>query len=227
MEVEETGDVKEGGEGIPRALGDLEFLTQDADLGGTTLVYAHNRFNKLSRLEMMWTVRHRWPAAARFAFNCYKHWAQLLLRHPGEPPVTILSQEGVNQGYPLSVVLYGITLVPLAKELIVADPGILSHFYADDAAFEGLARQSAQLLKLLMKRSPDRGYFLEADKSLFISNTPGQEEATKRKFMVESLTLNLVSESIYLGTYLGPQKELKAWVTPQVEAWDHGVRVLG
>ena len=31
----------------------------------------------------------------------------------------------------------------------------------------------------------------------------------------------------YLGAYLGPQEEIEAWVRPQVEAWDHKVRVLG
>ena len=34
-------------------------LTQDADPGGTTLVDARNGFKKLSRLAMLWTVRHR------------------------------------------------------------------------------------------------------------------------------------------------------------------------
>ena len=85
---------------------------------------------------MLWTVRHRWPAGVRFTFNCYGHWAQLLLRQPGEPPVIILSREGVTQGDPLSMVLYGITLVPLAEELIFADLRLLSSFYG------------AQLLKL-------------------------------------------------------------------------------
>ena len=78
------------------------------------------------------------------------------------------------------MVLYGITLVPLAKELRAADPGLLSFFYADDAMFHGLTRQSAQLLQMLTERGPDRGYFPDPDKSLFISDTPGQEEAAKR-----------------------------------------------
>ena len=148
---------------------------------------------------MLWTVRHRWPDGARFAFNCYKHWAQLLLRQPGEPPVTILSREGVTQGDPLSMVLYRITLVPLAEELRAADLGILSPFYAVDAAFDGLAQRSAQLLKLLMKRGPDRGYFPEPDKSLFISDTPGQKAGVKRELAAEVLILNFVSGSRYLG----------------------------
>ena len=96
---------------------------------------------------MLWTVRHRWPAGERFAFNCYRHWAQLLLCQPGEPPVTILSRVGVTQGDPFSMLLYGNTLAPLAEELRAADPGILPPFYADDAAFDGLAGRITQLLK--------------------------------------------------------------------------------
>ena len=62
---------------------------------------------------------------------------QLLIHHSGEPQVTIMIQEGVTQGYPLLIILYGITLIPLAKELGTADPGLLSLFYADDAVFDG------------------------------------------------------------------------------------------
>ena len=47
-----------------------------------------------------------------------------------------------------------------------------------------------------------------------------------RDFEAEGLTLNFVSGRRYLGSYLGPQAELEAWVKPQVEAWDHGVKVL-
>ena len=130
-------EVEEVGEGYLRAMGAIELLTQDEEPSGTTLVDARNGFNDLSRLTMLWTVQHRWPEGVRSAFNCYRHWAQLLLRHPGEPPVTILSREGVTQGDPLWMVLYVITLVPLEKELIVTDLGLLSLFYADDAALYG------------------------------------------------------------------------------------------
>ena len=132
---------------------------------------------------------------------------------------------GITQGEPLSMVLDGIILVHIAKELRAEDPGILYPFYADDAAFESSERQSAQLLKLLMKRGPDRGYLPDPAKLLFISDTPGQEEAAKREFSVESLTLNIFSESRYLEAYLGLKEELEAWVKPQVEAWSHGVKV--
>ena len=69
--------------------------------------------------------------------------------------------------------------------------------------FDGSEQCSAQLLNLLMKRGADRGYFPEPAKSLFISDTPGQEEAEKGGFAMDVLTLNFVSVSRYLGAYLG------------------------
>ena len=129
---------------------------------------------------MLWTVRHCWSAGARFVFNLYRHWSKLPLRQTGEPPVTIMIREGVTQVDLLLVVLYGITLVPLAEELRAADLGLLSSFYKDDVAFDGLERQSAQLLKLLMKMVPDQGYLPEPEKYLFILDTLGQEEAVRR-----------------------------------------------
>ena len=92
--------------------------------------------------------------------------------------------------------------------------------------FDTLAQQSAQLLNLLMKRGPDRVYFPDLDKTLFILDTPGQEEAARREFSAEGLVLNFVIGSRYLWAYLGLQKELEAWVKPQVVEWAHGVRVF-
>ena len=142
---------------------------------------------------MLWTVRHRCPEGSRSALNFYQDWVQPLLRQPGELPVTILSRKGVTQGDPFSMVLCGITLVPLEEELRAADPGLLSPFYAEDAAFDGLERHSTQLLKLLMKRGPDQVYFPELAKSLFILDTPGEEEAAKQELAKEGLCLNFVA----------------------------------
>ena len=67
--------VEEEGGGTQRALRALKFLTQEYDPSGTSLVDASNGFNKLSRLAMLWTVWHCWPAGARFEFNFCRHWA--------------------------------------------------------------------------------------------------------------------------------------------------------
>ena len=78
------------------------------------------------------------------------------------------------------MVLYGITLTPLAEELGDADPTLLSPFYANSAAFDGLARRSATQLRLLMERGPDQGYFPNPAKSLFIADNLEEKEVAKR-----------------------------------------------
>ena len=90
-----------------------------------------------------------------------------------------------------------------------------------------MTRCIAQVLKLLMKRGSDQGYFHKPSKSFFISDTSGHEEVERREIAVEGLDLHFVSGSRYLGAYLVPQTELEAWVKPQAEAWAHGVIILG
>ena len=80
---------------------------------------------------------------------------QILLRHPGDVPVILQILEGVTEGDPLSMVLYGITLVPLEEDLSDADPTLLSPFYADYADFDGSVRRNAAQLRLLMDQGPD------------------------------------------------------------------------
>ena len=97
--------------------------------------------------------------------------------------------------------------------------GISHPFFADNAAFDGLERRSTYLLKLLLERGADRGYFLKPSKTLSISDTPGQEEVARWEFAADGLVLNFVSGSWYLGAYMGPQEELATGFKPQVEAW--------
>ena len=93
-------------------------MQPEEDLSGCLLADAANRFNNLSRLAMLWTVAHRWPRASRFAFNCYRHFPQLVIRVPGDrTPKIILSKEGVTQGDPMAMSLYGISVVVLAEQL--------------------------------------------------------------------------------------------------------------
>ena len=57
LEMEVNGDGESEGDegcvGTKGALGALDFLTQDADPSGTSLVDAHNGFSNLSCLEML------------------------------------------------------------------------------------------------------------------------------------------------------------------------------
>jgi hypothetical protein len=98
----------------------------------TLLVDARNGFNELGRKTMLWTVWHTWVAGSRFAFNCYRHAAQLIVCQTGGPCSVILSEEGVTQGDLLSMILYGLALAPLAQEIREAVPDAMQAWYADD-----------------------------------------------------------------------------------------------
>eukprot|EP00957_Ditylum_brightwellii_P157897 12018946-Ditylum_brightwellii.AAC.1 len=64
------------------------------------------------------------------------------------------------------MVTYGITLVPLAEQIRVANAEVMVPFYADDIALDGPVGRNAHQLKLLMGHGLDRGYFPEPDKSI-------------------------------------------------------------
>ncbi len=59
-----------------------------------------NGFNKLSRYAMLWTARHRWPKGARFAFNCYRHYAMVLGKMPRGRAKHPVEQRGGDTGVP-------------------------------------------------------------------------------------------------------------------------------
>ena len=87
---------------------------------------------------MLWTVRHLWPSGARFAFNCYRHWSTLILRgKDGNSTELLSSKEGVTQGDPFSMVLYGLDILPLCEILNKYQKELLQIWYADDAKAAG------------------------------------------------------------------------------------------
>ena len=90
------------------------------------------------------------------------------------------------------MVLYGITLVPLAEELWANEPGILTPIYMYDTALDESARRRSQILSLIMEMGPDRRYLPKPAKSLFITDLLDQEEEAKREFAEEGLNLNFV-----------------------------------
>ena len=65
---------------------------------------------------MLWAVGNEWPGGAQFTFNCYRHWATLVVRDTGDGSGHFFhSKEGVTQGYPLALITYGIGVLPLIR----------------------------------------------------------------------------------------------------------------
>ena len=194
-----------------------------AEASAVLLVDATNGFNELGRKAMLWTVRHRWANGARFSFNCYRHSAQLLLRRRGDDCEIILSREGVTQGDPLSMVLYGLALTPLASTIRAAVPTVVQPWYADDAAMAGPVHGIAAAQRLLLELGPRRGYFPEPEKSILIVPL-----ATPPNALDPLAEFNFRHEEghRYLGGFVGSGETEAAWVDPQVQQWIEGVHCL-
>ena len=80
----------------------------------------------------------------------------------------LLSQEGVTQGDPLSMVLYGLTLVPLAEIVRHGVPDLIHAWYADDTCLAGGIKSIGPAVDLILKHGPARGYFMEPKKLVLV-----------------------------------------------------------
>ena len=89
---------------------DEDLTTED---WGFLLVDANNAFNKMYRVGTLWTFRNLWPPGACFVFNCYRHWSLLFLQNRNGTASFLNSKEGVTQGDPLAMIVYGIGILPL------------------------------------------------------------------------------------------------------------------
>jgi hypothetical protein len=109
--------LESGIEGAIHAMQHMWETNKAEEEWGFLLIDAKNAFNEQNRTAMLWTVRHEWPSGARFTFNCYKHWATLVIRNNDGTGTFLYSKEGVTQGDPLSMFAYGIGLLPLIRAL--------------------------------------------------------------------------------------------------------------
>jgi len=195
---------------------------------GLLLVDARNAFNELNRYNMLWEVYHRCPPLAKIAFNRYRHHSLCFMRNEmGEDPTVIACKEGITQGCCLSMVCYGIALMPLAEWLRTEVPGALQPWYADDLSGIGTATDNATVLQLLKEKGPYVGYYPEPDKSHYVC-MPQDEEAAKAAFEAAGIPdLNYGRSRKYLGGVYGDAAEKEEWVKKKVEQWVYCVEVLG
>jgi len=163
-----------GGCTQPKRISPTAVMTDQSNradqLYATLLVNAWNGFNELSRKAVLWTVQHCWPHGSQFAFNYYRHAAQLVIRRPGHPCSVILLQEGVTQGDPISMVIYGTTLMPLTEMVQQQLPATLQAWYANESTFGGMAPDIAAAMQAILERGPARCYFPKPSKSILICN---------------------------------------------------------
>ena len=99
--------------------------------------YGWYSFNEFKCTSILCTLRHPYISIDRFAFNYYLHHIQLIVREPDGTSGSILGCKGVIQGYPLSMVVYGIVILCIIKDLQNAVPDIHQPWYVYDSSIGG------------------------------------------------------------------------------------------
>ena len=73
----------------------------------------------------------------------------------------LFSKEGATQGDPLSMIIYGVGMLPLTRSLKRQCKDCIQPWYADDAATGGKFTAIMSNYDLLCREGPGRGYFPE------------------------------------------------------------------
>ena len=122
--IEQLASVMEAGiEGGIHAIQMIWHQHSQEEDWGFLLIDVCNTFNEENWTAMLWAVRHEWPSGAQFTFNFYRHWATLVVRDTEDGSGNFLHRKyGVTQGDPLSVIVNGVGVLPLIRELQEAHP---------------------------------------------------------------------------------------------------------
>ena len=92
------------------------------------------------------TVFHIWLSGAHFVFKWYHQWSFLVLRNGNGMSRFWNSREGVTQGDPLEMIIYGIGILLLIKNLRWELPDVTQTWYADNARELG----SSTIIRLIL-----------------------------------------------------------------------------
>ena len=102
----------------------------------------------------------------------------------------------LTQGDPLSMIVYGIRVLPLTRELRGAHPRFTQPLYADDAGTGGKFPNIVEHLRDLQAQVLAQGYYLEPTKSIFLV-APGNVAQAEEHF--QGLGIRVVTGHCYMG----------------------------
>jgi hypothetical protein len=121
------------------------------------------------------------------------------------------------------MVLYGLTLTPLAEAIRTAVPQATQPWYADDTALVGTVPSIAKAQRLLLELGPRRGYFPEPEKSILI--TPLATPSSALDALTE-FNFHRSTGHRYLGGFVGSATDETNWIDPQINHWISGIEAL-
>ena len=125
-------------------------------------------------------------------------------------------KEGVNQWYFLSMITYGIGILPLICELRVTYPQVTQPWYADDAGTGGKFTTLQEHMWGMMVQGPPQGYFLEITKRILFV-LPRNSQRAEEYF--RGMGVGVVTGSRHLSSFIGEIVPDKSWLDKKLKLW--------
>ena len=185
---------------------------------GIMVLDMENAFNLAARIPMLWTLRHECASLSYLAFNCYSFCATLKVKTPDGNSYKLLSKEGVTQGCPLSMIIYGITTLPIIRELnhLIKSRSSKQVWYADDANGLGKFSFLEEFSNLLLSYGPARGIVVDFSQSHIIVSERNFDSA-KEEF--EDKGFKVVLGKRVLGSFIGDADLKQRFMLKKVNEW--------
>jgi len=196
-------------------------LATEAEFG-FLMLDASNAFNELRRVMMIWIVRHEWAIGFHFVFNCYRHWARLVVHSSSGSPHALYSMEGVTQGDPLSMILYGLAVLPLIRGLKLKFPDLTHVWFADDGNAAGTFHRLDEFFVHVNQHGKPFGFNLDPRKCVLVTH-PNNRARAKTLFGSLLHPDNIVTGHRFLGGFVGADSDRDTWLATKTEEWTHQI----
>jgi len=121
------------------------------------------------------------------------------------------------------MILYGLALTPLAKEIREAVSGAMQAWYADDCTMAGETGPVAEGMSLRERLRPAREYFPEPAKSILICSPADMAAA---KAALSRFDFRYQDGACYVGGFIGMEDATEAWLAPQIAQWVESIHAL-
>ena len=169
---------------------------------------------------MLWKVRYLWPSGYRCVFNCYLHWSLIVLRNMNGIASFLNSREGATQGDPPSMIAYGISILPLIKNIKRYIPDVTQPWYANYVVDLGTFARIETYFNLLTCQGLGRRFYTEPFKRLLIVHPEnleaGKEFGARHRFKVCTGTR-------YLRGYIEDDKYKIDWMRKSTPTWEKNI----
>ena len=178
---------KSGSEAAVHAMSSM-FSTDETD--AVLLIDATNAFNTLNRAATLHNISILCPIIATFVINTYRQPVRLFVTGGQE----LKSSDGTTQGDPLSMSIYGISLIPLMLALKNTS-NTKQCWLADDASGAGSIKDVLKWWKSQEKMGPMFGYYPNTLKCWLIVKPNKYEEAMEA---FQNTEINVTKEGVVI-----------------------------